>query len=432
MRRSFLVFAVLAVGIVATAGVAEARLDRSFGQGGVVQVEPQVPSPWRDQYIRKLAAARDGSSFALWTRECTPVAGCGDIYHLLRYGPDGVPDPTFGGARGFYELPLKGEGIPDLAVDSSGRPLLAQVNAGRMIVRRLTPTGFPDPSFGANGSAEFSCACPYGSAELIPGPRGMVTAAFSQSRFGNEGGVRESNGTETTFVRLDASGSIDRGFGRQGYASIGLRGADPYTAAATTARGGLYLSGSTCCGSALPGYVVRISRRGRIDRRFTTAARRAVRAIDRLHGFEAPIQALSLRRSGKIDLLGSVDFDGGFALRLLPSGHLDRGFGGRGLRRLAVPVTAAALASDGATIAVGDSRAGNPATVMRILPGGRLDRRFGLEPLPGSVGDSGFSVAALDRRAALVLDLGLRDCRGYCAAAPKIARYLEGRAPRNR
>jgi hypothetical protein len=430
MRKLWLVSVLGAVGMLGATGVAEARLDPSFGQSGLVRIQPPVLSPWRDQYVREISAARNGGSFVLLTRSCTSVAGCGTATHLLRYGRNGALDPTFGGPRGYYELPPGGEGLPTLVADSKGRPVIAEVSRGRMIVRRLTRTGLPDVTFGREGAISFRCGCPFGSARLISGPRATLTAAFSEPKLGGESS--EQSGTITRVFRLKANGSMDRRFGNRGAATIGLRGVGSYTASATTARGALYLGGSTCCGSALSGYVIRISRRGRIDGRFTTAARHAIRSLHRLHGFETPITALLLRRSGEIDLLGSADYDEGFILRLQPNGHLVRHFGMHGLRRLRLPIADAALGSAGATVAISATSFRGSASVMRIFPSGRLDPAFGIERIPGTAGDFGLSVIALDRRRARILDLGFKECRGFCAAEPKMAQYLEGRPQKRR
>jgi uncharacterized delta-60 repeat protein len=425
-----LAFCVLVVGAMTGTSVAQARLDPSFGQRGLVEVQPPLPAPWRDQYVRHLAAARGGSSFALFERlYCAGQAGCSSSNNLFRYQDDGSLDSTFGGAGGSYELPQEGEGIPTLAVDSLGRPLLAQTSPNRVVVRRLTASGVPDPSFGTGGAVALDCNCEYNATQLVPGPRGMVTAVLSRSRFG-EGkvGGYSRTGTILTLVRLRANGSKDRSFGHGGSVTFGLQGVEPPVASATSGGGALYLGGVECCGFGIPGYIVRVSARGRLDGRFTTASQRSLRSLRRLNSLQVSVNSILLRPRGGIDLLGAAGYEKGFVLRLNPSGHLHHNFGKNGLRGLALPVASAALGSDGATVAVSDENLRGVDVVMRILASGRLDPAFGKEgePIVGSKGDSGVSVVHQSRRKALVLDLGFHECRGYCPASPKLVRFLEG------
>jgi hypothetical protein len=412
----------LTIGAALDAGAAQARLDRSFGQNGVVEVRPPLPAPWRDQYIRRLAAARDGSSFALFERQyCAGQAGCVRVNSLFRYLPDGSLDPAFGGLGGSYELPPEGEGIPALAVDSRGRPLLAQAGGGRVVIRRLTPSGTPDPSFGSNGAAAYGCQCDYGAAQLIPGPAGTVTVVLPHPQM---------TGTAFTLLRLKTNGSLNARFGDAGSAAFGLRGADTFVGAATAIGGAIYLSGGSCCGPGIPGYVSRVSASGKFDRRFTAAAQQSLLALQRIATLEVSVDAVIVRPGGKIDLLGSAGYEKGFVMRLKPNGKPNRKFGKNGLRLLPVAVVSAALDSHGTTLAIGNENLGGDYVLMRILPGGRLDLVSGRigERIPGNGG--GVSVVPQSGRKALVLNLGLMECRGACPAEPRLVRFLVGPAKR--
>jgi uncharacterized delta-60 repeat protein len=421
---------ILCVLVFIGTGVAQARLDPSFGQDGVVEVRPPLPAPWQNQYVRRMAAARGGSSFVLIERQyCAGQAGCFSSDNLFRYLGDGSLDPAFGGSGGSYELPQEGEGSPALAVDSLGRPLLAQTSPNRVVVRRLTSSGAPDPSFGMGGSVTFDCSCERGGTQLVPGPGGVVTVALSRGRFGtgNVGGYSRT-GTVFTLVRLEANGTMDRRFGHGGSTTFGLRGVEPFIASATASGGALYLGGAECCFSGVPGYVVRISARGRLDNRFTSASQRSMRPLRKLNSLRESVNAVIVRPRGGIELLGSADYDKGFVLRLNPNGHPHRSFGKDGLRLLPSPVRSAALGSDRATVAVSDENLGGVSVLLRILAGGRLDPAFGQKgkPIPGGTGDSGLSVVHQAGRKALVLDLGFHECRQYCPPDPKLVRFLEG------
>ncbi|HEY8810286.1 MAG TPA: hypothetical protein VIM28_09720 [Solirubrobacterales bacterium] len=412
---------------------AHVRLDRSYGQNGYVSVQPPLPAPWQTQYIRDMAAAHDGDSFALFERQRC-AGSCSSSNSLFRYLGDGSLDPDFGGSDGSYELPSEGEGIPALAVDSQGRPLIAQVSTDHAVIRRLTSSGAPDPSFGAEGTVALQCNCEYGGTRIVPGRRGMVTVVFSRGRYGQGPTGYARTGTVFTAVRLEANGSEDARFGKGGSSTFGLRGAEPFAAATTSKGGALYLGGAGCCGFDIPGYVVRVSARGRFDRRFTAATRHSLQAIRRLGSLQESINAVLVRPRGNIDLIGAAGYERGFVLRLNRSGHRHREFGHHGLRVLPVPVASAVLGSDGSTLAVSDESARGVDLLMRILEGGRLDRAFGNPgaSIARSVGDFGLSVVHQVGRRALVLDRGEKECRGYCPADPKLVRFLEVSAPKRR
>jgi uncharacterized delta-60 repeat protein len=435
MRKLWLTLVVCALaGGTLGAGAAQARLDTSFGQSGYVDVSPPLPAPWRNQYVRHLDAATNGSSFALFERQyCAGQAGCFDSDNLFRYQGDGSLDPYFGGPGGSFQLPQEGEGIPALAVDSRGQPLLAQATANRVVVRRLTPSGVPDSSFGTNGAVELECECEYGRTQLVPGLRGSLTVALPHGRFGDPGaGGTHLTGTAFTLVRLKADGARDPRFGRRGRMTFGLKDAATFNASATSRGGALYLSGPGCCSSGIPGFVVRVSAKGRLDGRFTRAARRSLRSVARLNSLSTSVNGVIARPRGKIDLLGSGDYSKGFVLRLNPSGRAHRRFGRGGLRMLPLPVASATLGSDGATLAASDENLKGADVLMRILAGGRLDPAFGRKgvQIAGTGGDTGVSVVHQSGRRALVLDLGFKECRGYCPAEPELVRFLEGRPKR--
>lgn len=437
MRRLPLILTVciFALGPMAGLARANARLDRSYGQNGYVAVQPPLSAPWRNQYVRDLAAAHDGDSFALFERQrCAGSEGCFSSNNLFRYLADGSLDPDFGGPAGSYELPSEGESIPVLTVDSQGRPLIVRVSVDHAVIRRLTSSGTPDSTFGAEGVVALQCSCDSEETQIVPGRRGAMTVVFGRGRDGQSPNGYGRTGTIVTAVRLEPDGSEDTRFGAGGSSTFGLRSAAPPVAATTSKAGALYLAGAGCCGFDVPGYVVRLSARGKLDRRFTVATRRSLQALRQLGSLQESINAVLVRPRGNIDLLGAAGYETGFVLRLNRRGHRRRKFGRNGLRVLPVPVSAAALGSHGSTLAVSDEAANGADLLMRILKGGRLDRTFGSPgaSIAGSIGDFGLSVVHQVGGRALVLDRGVKECRSYCPADPKLVRFREGSAPKQR
>ncbi|HET9153855.1 MAG TPA: hypothetical protein VFN85_07040 [Solirubrobacterales bacterium] len=392
----------------------------------MVEVSPPISPPWHDQWLRALAAAPDGSSYALFGRMyCAGQAGCFDSVVLFHYLSDGNLDPSFGGPQGYFELPNEGKSVPVLAVDSAGRPVIARSEEGEMRVWRLTRSGVLDPTFDGDGFLSFECACIYGQGQLAPGPGGTLSVGFSEIRQGAGRYGFGQTGTITTVVRLRADGSRVASFGTDGSSTFGLVGTEPFGTSAVGRGGALYLAGGGCCSSPLPGYVTRLSAKGKFDRRFTAAARRALRPLSKFVTFSGSVNAVLIRRRGKIDLLGAAGYEHGFMLRLRPNGQPDRRFGKNGLRILPFPIASAALGSEGAVMAVSAEGVRAGGIVVRILPNGRLDRRFGRERVPDGEADHGMSIVTQKGRTALVLDRGLQECRGYCGEDPKLVRYLE-------
>ncbi|TMK55684.1 MAG: hypothetical protein E6G51_12670 [Actinobacteria bacterium] len=412
MRRLWI--AVACAGLLTMAigaGPAAAGLDPGFGEGGVVEVKPPLPSPWDAQYVLEMAAARDGSSYALVQRYCREQSRCALAVAVVRYAADGSIDTSFG-SDGSFTLPPEAETVSTIAIDSAGRPLIASAGDTGVVVRRLTPEGKLDSGFAVGSISSPACGCHYREASLTPGPRGAVTISLPGSPNG-------------TLFRLKADGTLDQGFGRGGALSLGTRGDGSFGAVAVGRGGALYLSGATCCKNRFP-FLLRVSAAGRLDTRFTRAAIRALRQVDMSDEFGARVSAVLVRPRGTIDVLGSTGFSKGFLLRMRPNGQPLRRFADNGLKPLPLLAGSAAIGSDGAIVAVGEGDIrGFGATVFRILRGGRIDKSFGFKTVPRAADDLGFSIVAQTGRRALVLDLGLHECRGACPSTPKLIRYLE-------
>jgi hypothetical protein len=228
-------------------------------------------------------------------------------------------------------------------------------------------------------------------------------------------------------------GSRDPHFGHDGSTTFGIRGAEEFVGSATAKGGALYLAGGGCCFTGIPGYVVRVSAGGKLDNRFTAASQHSLRSLQKLDFPEESVNAVVVRPRGRIELLGSAGYEKGFLMRLRGNGHLHRRFGRKGLLLITQPISSAAPGSDGTTLAVSDENLGGADVLMRFLPNGHRDPAFGPEgvEIPEAQGDAGLSVVHQTGRKALVLDLGLHECRGYCGANPKLVRFLEG-APKQR
>lgn len=414
--RLVLALAVLGLAIP-SAAAAQAQPDPSFGEDGVVHVDPPLTAPYDSQYISHLAAGRDGSSYVLAQQlGCTDPQRrqCRTALNLFRYGPDGSLDPAFGGPDGFYEVPQANGGL-DVLADSKGRPVTVQDLDNRVIVRRLTLAGRPDPSFGREGVATLRCRCGFGLG-AVTGPRGTMTLV----QFPDE---RGSVARPLTLYRLRDDGSLDPRFGHGGVAELAYHAKALFPTGATSPDGALYFAGRACChGQTF--FLTRVSASGEFDRRFTRTTRRSLRLLEAPDGDWSAVRTVLVRPGGTIDLLGRTpDRKGGFEMRLKPDGRPQRSFGNGGVRTSRLPINAAALASDGSIFTLYTEFEG-VRKISRLLPDGRRDPAFGVAALPESKGDYLLSLVPQARGGVLVLDVGERECSDDCPYQPKLIRYL--------
>lgn len=413
-----LVLALTVLGLASPTGAAaQAQLDPSFGEDGVVHVDPPLTSPYDSQYVSHMAAGRDGSSYVI-----AQQLGCRDpkrlncftALNLFRYTRDGAVDPAFGGPAGYYEIPQANGGL-DLLADSKGRPVSVQDLDNRVILRRLTRAGRPDPSFGSDGIVTLRCRCASGLG-AVAGPGGTLTLV----QFPDE---RGSVSRPLTLYRLQADGSLDPRFGRGGVAELAYHAKALFPTRATSLDGALYFAGRACChGQTF--FLTRVTATGRFDRRFTRTARRSLRALEAPDGDWSAVRTILVRPQGTIDLLGRTpDRKGGFEMRLTPDGRPERSFGKGGIRTSRLPINAAVLDRDGAIFTLYTEFEGT-RRLSRLLPDGRRDPAFGVAALPDSKGDYELSLVPQAQGGVLVLDIGLRECPENCVDHPKLIRYL--------
>jgi uncharacterized delta-60 repeat protein len=148
----------------------------------------------------------------------TPEGGVvfGTEHQVIHLEPDGSLDPAYG-TGGVAPAP---PGTQAMVVEPDGSVVAVTSESQHgQGVSRLTPTGAPDPTFGTAGTLSLSTRIA-SSAELIsPAPRGGYLIA------GQGAPASACDRCESTpfLERVTAAGKIDRGYGKNGIAPLGLQ-----------------------------------------------------------------------------------------------------------------------------------------------------------------------------------------------------------------
>jgi uncharacterized delta-60 repeat protein len=322
-------------------------LEQGFGEGGIVRERSPKPS------FQEIGAIAVGPARRLL------VAGTTDAGNefgavLFRYRPDGRLDRSFAGGTGFARL-LVGQRVVALAVDRRGRSVLL---SGAANLTRVRAGGAVDRSFGDGGHVR-----PSGHLELksiVALRHGGVLAA---GQIGLEGVAR------MVVFRFGPGGALDPSFGRRGRVVLGARRRCPcdLRRLAVQPDGRIVLAGSAR--GALT--VTRLLPDGRLDRGFGRRGRVAVRL-----GKPSEATAVAVR-GGAIVVAGWSGKERrteNVLLRLSRRGRLDRSFGRRGIARVRAPKATepSAVLPAGHRIFVVRKGGGRP--VLAFRPNGRLER----------------------------------------------------------
>lgn len=428
MRRWASLVVVLVLGVVAAfgAGTAQAKLDPSFGDGGVLHLSPPVPDGWASQAILAVASGEEGRIFAVdrqfqrcTTGSCEPTLGD----YTFNYLADGTLNAPFAGSRG-YRIPPGGKVTePLVAVSSSGLAIVAHVMPvsaeppGSILLQRLTAAGGRDPGFGSGGTTSFHCDCGYENVQLLAGPQSS-TFVMVNEEFDTKSGAAG----EVTVFKLNGAGRAAKKYGSGGHMNVRIPGQGTLEYAALAPGGATYFGGIGKSTRTYQGALTKVSAGGRVAGGYTRAATKALKRLLAIKGEGVRVTAAVPETDGTLALFGSAGSAGGFELKLRAGGALETKFGKNGLRRLGRRIVGAIAGDNGAAMAL---TAGSSPRVLRILANGSPDPSFGKsgEELPGLTGRPILQRAG--RGKVDVVDLGLRECRQVCQVSPKVYRFLE-------
>ena len=215
---------------VSAAALAAGELDSSFGNGGIVRT-PALEIAQGDPI-----AFAGGKTVIVGSVETTGGGGAtafNPLFAALRLNPDGTPDSSFDGDglavlppfRPQAEFEQSSSDVPDsVAIDASGRLVIAGGSDELLAVARLNPNGSLDSSFSGDGMATFD----FNTADVGYSPADRETIALDGSKLviGSYASVQHPAGTnqDIAVTRLNDDGSPDIGFNGTGSRIIDFNG----------------------------------------------------------------------------------------------------------------------------------------------------------------------------------------------------------------
>jgi uncharacterized delta-60 repeat protein len=336
--------------------------------GNQYSPEPGEIEPWSTAVDSKgrllvFGAELDGKSAPSGSTEGGSLIGSEAV--VLRFGPEGNPDPTFGAGTGqvHYTFGVKSTyhatAFPMLSaiagtVDSQDRPVLAvgalepvggcYAKGGPGVqtraVARLTEAGLPDPTFGRAGVAPATgtTTFPY---------LGLTTGDLPIIDVGTTGGREPECHRGSTVIRLDANGVRLGSYGDHGVVHVRA-----FSVAIAEPSGGTILTRSSP-------HLLELRRRGPNGGKDRSFGRDGLEKLPLPGARGASVGPVAVDSQGRILMAGSIGVQnergknkGRSAIvvgRLLPNGRPDPSFGEGGwiFTRLAAGV---ALEGAGATL----------------------------------------------------------------------------------
>jgi uncharacterized delta-60 repeat protein len=284
----------------------DGELDRSFGDRGKVVVEiPSVWGPLTGAY--DVAIQPDGKIVIVGGWSTVGAARMA----LLRFLPDGTPDPSFGQDGRVTESGVPSATATAVALQPDGKIV---VSGTRWVLARFLPDGSIDPGFGDGGVQE---RAPFpsgpGSASVYANdlqlePDGKIVVAGSGG-----GGQQYAFGV----ARYLPDGSLDSGFGNGGGAHVRLEHysdiGDYGTALALQPNGRMVVAGTADFRGGNPRFgLARFTRGGSLDNSFAEDGRitTGFRTTDGTTTYTSgSAEDVAIQRDGKIVVVGTTGRD---------------------------------------------------------------------------------------------------------------------------
>ena len=363
--------------VVASAGVASATpapgdLDLSFGEHGYVAGDTfstYGPTP--------MAVGPEGETVvlephvALGSSECQAFGACAVDLVLARFNRDGSRDPAFGAEA---KLPVTQNMYQrsDVAVGLDGKPVVATLDKGTIVVARFGRDGLLDPSFGSGGIVRTPIEEASGTPPVVSvQDDGRVVVGAEASTAALSGAL--------VLLRYTASGVLDPSFGDKGQVAVKIGTQSRPAGLLVNPAGGIDIGLSECCkgdGGSGPGVTfARFLAGGTPD-----PALAGKGDLFLARGQQTTVQSIAAAPGGKLYAVVEEEGRGSVVLRLTPGGSLDPAFGKGGEVALGheIGVTGVVqISADSAGRVVGVSGMGAGVSAFRLRTNGVPDRTFG-------------------------------------------------------
>ncbi len=327
-------------------------LDKSFGDEGIVTTDFTTK---KDDAAFGVALQADGKIVAAGSTSAPDPKYTVGTFALVRYLPDGEPDPDFGLVGRVFTAQGSTAQARDVVVTGDGTIVTGGWFQGGSLsidylLSRHLPDGKLDETFGDTGHATAGLGSASGNALALQSDGKVLFAGYN--------GLLEY---KPVIARYSAAGQLDTSFDADGQAQLDW-GTDSDEAYGIAVHDGKIL----VAGSAdTDGFALtRLNADGSLDTSFGTGGTVKVAAG------ESEAADLAVAADGSIVVAG-----GQHVLRFTSAGALDPAFGGDGIVELADhTLSAVAVQPDGKILVTGSTS--EKVSLSRLKADGTLDTSF--------------------------------------------------------
>jgi uncharacterized delta-60 repeat protein len=365
-RTAWMAGCALACALLVPASQAEAarhaRLDDGFGSHGTV-----VAAVGTGDAAATAVTLQPGGEIVV---AGYASMGGDDDFAIARYRADGTPDSTFG-TDGVVLTDVGGaDRAAAVALQADGKIVAAGSSDNAVAVVRYRPDGSPDPSFGSHGLVRTSFGGPESAEAVAVQPDGKIVVV---------GWVTTRQQGDMAMARYLPNGDLDANFSRDGKLTVNLSSGDYLSAIALQRDGRIVAAGASGDG-ATQFAVVRLRRTGTLDKAFGAGTGVVVTPfpVPAAWANAVVLQPDGMLSVAGFAYDGTV-FNVALA-RYTPTGELDAGFGtgGEVMATLGAGDATAqsmALQPDGRIVVAGGLA--DDFVVARFTTDGSLDPTFG-------------------------------------------------------
>ncbi len=353
-------------------------IDPTFGQNGRVFTRVGVTDLWyffpNTESIRVQPDGKILVCGRFWEDGVSWYYGT----FIVRYMPDGSLDPSFG--TGGKVTVLDGFTRPavgvDMALQADGKIVLLGDTDFNVVVRRYTPDGALDTTFGNGGTSEVNTGTAYESGmSIIVQPDGKIVGV------GQDFWYFPPRRHAATIFRLNANGLPDTTFGPAGTGIVTIENGSSYGKAFIRSNGEIIYAGNYYRNGQATIVLGRYDSNGIPDPSFGTDGL----VTHSLNGAETFLSSAAMQRDGKLVVAGrdySVPGGRGYVARFNLDGSQDIEFGTDGVfNPSSFGAETVLIQHDGKIVLTGNGTANGISGfgLLRLTSSGVLDNAFGID-----------------------------------------------------